>query len=296
MKQMRILPLTTALLFLASCGKVPAPDGKAALRHVKAQVAFGPRYPGSEAAKEAREYFKRHLAGARLEEQKFTAVTPVGLVQMANLVAVYAGERDEIVILASHYDTKHLAIGDWDSANDGPSSSGLLLELARAVAARHNLFTTYIVFFDGEECYLKWGPKDGTFGSRYFASQMEKDGRLGAVKAMILMDLVGDGGLNICLDPRSTPELSELARGSAVALGYADHFFAYQCRGLEDDHTPFLLRGVPAVDLIDFDYGPGNTYWHTRQDTVDKLSAHSLQIVGGVVMEMIRRLEAGSMP
>ncbi len=279
---------------LFGCGKGSAPDGKLALRHVRKQVAFGPRYPGSAAAKQARAYFRKQLVGAEIEAQEFTAVTPAGLVRMANLFAVYPGATDEILILASHYDTKHLAIGDWDSANDGPSSSGLLLELARAIAARHNLFTTYIVFFDGEECYVKWGPRDGTYGSRYFAAQLEKQGLLELVKAMILTDLVGDKTLNIGRDIKSSPELLKLAEESAAALGYGGYFFKYDCRGLEDDHTPFLERGVPAIDLIDFDYGPNNSYWHTKKDTVDKLSAGSLQVVGDVVMEMITRLEAVS--
>ena len=295
MMKMRLALTVVYLCLLPGCARPgPPPCGKTALKHAKQQVSFGPRYPGSEAAKEARAYFKRHLPTAQVEEQSFTAVTPAGLVRMVNLIAVYPGKSEDMIILASHYDTKHLAIGDWDSANDGPSSSGLLLELARAVAARRNLYTTYIVFFDGEECYQRWGPRDGTFGSRYLASRMAEDGRLGRVKAMILVDLVGDAELNICLDPRSTPELTELARRSADALGYGAYFFAYECRSLEDDHTPFLARGVPAIDLIDFDYGPGNAYWHTKQDTVDKLSADSLQVVGDVVMKMIRELETES--
>jgi glutaminyl-peptide cyclotransferase len=285
--------ISLAIVFLlAACGKGQAPDGEVALKHVKKMVSFGPRYPGSKASAECRAYLAAQLTGATIENQAWQAVTPQGLVKMTNLVAIYPGRQEEIVLLASHYDTKQLGY-KWDSANDGPASSAVLLELARVLAGRENRLTYHLVFFDGEEAYREWSVRDGTYGSRLLAAQMEMDGSLAKVKAMILLDMVGDAELNIGRDVRSSPELLELARASAARLGLEEHFFKYDCLGLEDDHTPFLKRGVPAIDLIDFRYGPDNSYWHSKADRIDKLSAGSLGLVGQVVLEMVRVLEAG---
>ncbi len=278
---------------------VPAPfSGERALAHVRALVALGPRPAGSLAIQRARDYILKQLRRAQtggglpahidVEELSFAASTPRGRVLMTNYVAKIPGKRREIIVLAGHYDT--LRLEGFVGANDAGSSTGLLLELARVLAARQNEFTLWLVFFDGEEAIRQWGPQDGLYGSRYLANRWQQQGILPRMRAFLLLDMVGDRDLRLRRELNSTPWLVELVWNVAHELGYAGHFSDEQL-AVEDDHLPFLRAGVPAVDLIDFEYGPNNRYWHTTEDTLDKLSARSLSIVGKVVLETVRRLE-----
>jgi len=265
-------------------------SGERALAHVRALVSLGPRPAGSAGIQRARAYILKQLRRARLdvEEISFTASTPRGRVPMANLVAKIPGKRREIIVLAGHYDT--LPAEGFLGANDAGSSMGLLLELARVLAARENELTLWVVFFDGEEAIHRWGPRDGLYGSRYLSNYWQRLGVLPQIRALLLVDMIGDRDLKLRRDPNSTPWLVDLIWAVAHELGYGAHF-ADAPLAIEDDHIPFVRAGVPAVDLIDFEYGPNNRYWHTPEDTLDKLSARSLDIIGKVVLETVRRLE-----
>lgn len=299
---MRLLPPAVLLCWLLSPlaglgadsdSLHPPFSGKRALNHVHALADFGPRPPGSEGIQKAREYIRTHLRRSYIdvEEIPFVAQTPYGSVLMTNFVAKIPGKSTDILVLAGHYDTVDTRkVPNFVGANDGGSSAGLLLELARVLAERRNELTIWLVFFDGEEAIREWSARDGLYGSRYLAFSWKRDGILPRIRAFILLDMVGDRDLLIRRDLNSTPWLTDLVWQAARDLGHTAHF-SDQILTLDDDHTPFVRAGVPAVDLVDFDYGPGNRYWHTKEDTPDKLSARSLQVVGEVVLETVRRLE-----
>jgi len=225
-----------------------------------------------------------------VEEDRFVAATPLGNVPMTNLLARIPGARSQVVIVAGHYETKSFDDFRFVGANDGGSSTAFLLELARLLARRKNALTYWLVFFDGEEAFVQYTDTDGLYGSRHLVEKLAADGELSRVQAMILVDMIGDARLNIHRDYNSTLWLTDLVFKTARRLGYGKHFRDEQ-RAYEDDHIPFVNAGIAAVDLIDFDYGPANSYWHTAQDTLDKCSPLSLTIAGRVVMAALEELE-----
>ena len=264
-------------------------DQERAFRHVAELVAIGPRPSGSPGIARAQGYIERTLGsfGVAFEEDAFTADTPVGPVAMMNIIAKIPGRLPGIVLLATHYDTKRMP--DFVGANDGGSSTGLMLELARVLAASKPKFTIWIAFFDGEEAIVDYGPRDGFQGSRHLAAKMQASGEIKKVRAMILADMIGDADLNIRREANSTPALVSLVWRSARDLGLQKYFLPDKVAIL-DDHIAFLQQGVQAVDLIDLDYGPANSYWHTPQDTLEKISAKSIGIVGRVILAALKRL------
>jgi Zn-dependent M28 family amino/carboxypeptidase len=208
---------------------------------------------------------------------------------MANVMGKARGATENILLLLSHYDTKQLPdVPDFSGANDGGSSTGVLLELARILcsSSRKNQLTPWIVFTDGEEAFVEWSDTDGTYGSRQLAAQMALSGELKRVKAVILADLVGDKELRFKREENSTDWLVDLVWKVGRDLGYGEHFLD-ETTNIEDDHVPFLKRGVPAVDIIDLD----SPWWHTGGDTLDKISARSLGVTGHVILETISALE-----
>jgi len=288
----RALPvvLAVAALLLPRPGVAgPAFDGQAAFARVERLVGFGPRPAGSEALASARRYIVKELkkAGARVREQPFTAQTPDGPIRMVNVIAELPGGRPEAILVGGHYDTKFFLNFRFVGANDGGSSSGLLLELARSLARRPREFTYWIVFFDGEEARRDWSATDGIYGSRHLAGSLQREGRAAQLKAVVVVDMIGDRRLNIRREAASTPWLTDLLWGSATRLGHQAHFLN-ETLTVEDDHTPFLRAGIPSALLIDFDYEP---YWHTPEDTLDKLSPRSLQVVGDVLLDALPALE-----
>ncbi len=280
-------------------------DGERALAHVKAQIDFGPRPAGSKASEKTGAYIKKELEsyGLKTTFDIFTPNTPQGKVKMTNIIAELPGETSEIVIIASHYDTKYFKDFTFVGANDGGSSTGALLEMARVMAAESaagkpkRRFTYQFVFFDGEEAFcLDWDEcldgLDNTYGSRHMVDRLKKEKRLDRIKAMILLDMVGDKDLKLPRDDNSSRQIVDAIWGTARELGHERHF-PNENQSMTDDHTPFLEAGVSAVDLIDFEYGvEENTFWHTEQDTFDKISARSLEIVGEVVLQSLPRIEA----
>ena len=275
----------------ASQRKASGVDGSLAYSHVERLVGFGPRPPGSPAIAKSQAYITDALRklGLQVEHQDFLANTPNGPVSMKNIVGKTSQSRRPVVILASHYDTRLMTNAAFVGANDGGSSTGLLLELARVLSQRKNAYTVWFVFFDGEEAQREWSDTDSLYGSRYFVEKLKKDGQTQAVKAMVLMDMVGDRDLKLENDASSTPDLMELVRKSAVELGYSKYLAAAQ-KGMVDDHIPFIRAGIAAVDLIDYDYGFNNSLWHTPNDTLDKISLHSLKIVGDIVVRTVENL------
>lgn len=271
-----------------SSGKVVF-DGEKALAHVRAQVAQGPRWAGSAALKQTRRYIVEQLDSYGLKHHldTFTATTPnpkFPSVEMANVVAEVPGEESQVIIIASHYDTKWFAEEKFLGANDGGSSTGVLLELARQLAQTKPKYTLWLVFFDGEEAMNgDWTDEDHTYGSRHMVAELQKTGKIKDIKAMILLDMIGDKELTIRKDGNSIGWLKNIFWKTASQAGYQQYFLD-EPDDLDDDHTCFIKAGVPAVDIIDFDYGKDNSYWHTTQDTMDKLSAQSLKVVGEVVL------------
>ncbi len=209
---------------------------------------------------------------------------------MTNIIAKFPGTQSKIVMVAGHYDTKLEENFRFVGANDGGSSAALLLELARALQGRQHELTYWLVFFDGEEAVREWTDTDSTYGSRHLVQKLTSDGELGRINAMILVDMIGDAHLDIHRETASTPGLTDLVFKAAHRLGYTQQFLDSPY-GAGDDHIPFINAGVPAVDLIDFDYGPDNSYWHTDKDTVEHCSPLSLTIVGRVVLAALSDLD-----
>jgi Zn-dependent M28 family amino/carboxypeptidase len=263
-----------------------------AYEHVKRLVAFGPRPSGSDALKKSRGYIIGELKsyGLNVTEESFVAKTPRGDIQMSNVIGELAGEKKDVVIIAGHYDTK-LQPG-FVGANDGGSSTAAVLETARALSKTRPEFTLWFVLFDGEEAVVDWSAMDGkdnTYGSRHMVSKLKAEGKLQRIKAMILYDMIGDKDLGIRREGDSTAWLVELIWATAGRLGHGK-FFLSQEQYLEDDHLPFIEAGVPAIDIIDFNYGPDHSYWHTNQDTLDKVSGESIKVVGDTVIESLPAL------
>jgi glutaminyl-peptide cyclotransferase len=256
-------------------------SGEKTLAHVQAMVDLGPRPPGTEAIEKTRKYLTKQLEllGWKVTRQVFTDDTPRGKIEFVNLIATFAGKGSApSFLICSHYDTKIFDTARFVGANDGGSSTGVLLELARVLAQRPDLARrAELVFFDGEEAYEAFSETDGLYGSRYFAGQLAAQDKTKQYRGGILFDMVGDRSLNITLPPDSPAEMARDIFASAEALNLRK-YFTYFDRDITDDHTPLNAVGIPTIDLIDFDYPP----WHTPDDTIDKLSAESLRTVGAV--------------
>lgn len=273
-------------------------SGQAAYRFTAAVVAFGPRPPGSAAHRRTEEYILAQLRrdGARIVQDRYIAHTPKGPFHEDNIIAKFGPSQGQILLLAGHYDTKFEPFR-FTGANDGGSSTGLLLEAGAVLGQQPLKAPVWLLFLDGEEAVNQaWSGNDNTYGSRQLAAQFQNDGLVPRIHALILVDMVGDKDLDIARETNSTAWLNAFVAAAARRLGYQRYFFQQQM-AVSDDHIPFLKAGIPSVDLIDFTYGPTNAaspgpYWHTAQDTMDKISAHSLKIVGQVVMETLRLLAA----
>ena len=279
------LLLVLAGATLAASADAPF-DGAAAFRHLERLVAIGPRPAGSSGAARTRDYITAELrrAGVKVRVEAFEADTPDGRIKMANVVGVVTGRRPEVILVGGHYDTKVFRDFRFVGANDGGSSAALLIELARVLAGRPREYTYWVVFFDGEEARGAWTATDSLYGSRRMAADLARRGRL--PRAVIVADMIGDRDLGIRREASSTPWLTDLIWNSARRLGQGAHFLA-DATAVEDDHAPFLRAGVPAVLLIDFDFPP----WHTAGDTLDKVSARSLQVVGDVLLDALSPIE-----
>jgi glutaminyl-peptide cyclotransferase len=284
------------VLSLCPAAFAQAVDGARAMRHVEHLVALGPRAPGSKAIEEARKYIEQQVAsfGLRAERQPFVAETPGGGLPMVNLLVKIEGRNQpprQRVLLSGHYDTKRFLDRNFVGANDGGSSTALLLEFARVLSLARPGLDVWVVFFDGEEAIGTWSDSDSLYGSRHLAREMQRSGELSAVRALINVDMIGDRDLQLVSEYYSDRRLLQMAREVAAALGKPS-LFGRDVLAIEDDHVPFVRRGVPSLNLIDFDYGPGNRYWHTEEDSLDKLSPDSFRTVGALVLGILKRLDA----
>ena len=270
-------------------------DGEKALQRVRAFTAIGPRVSGTEGASKAAEYLKSELETMGIEAivDEFTENTPAGDKTFRNVTATIRGQSPGLIIVGSHYDTKSGMGPEFVGANDSGSSTGLLLELAALFAGAQNRGPDIMVaFFDGEECVRRYGRSDGLHGSRRLARKLADGGRKDDVVAVVILDMIGDSNLNVQIPRNSSPALISDTFEAARAAGHRSQFSLGK-GDVIDDHQPFLEAGMPAIDLIDFEFGskPGlNDYWHTEEDTVDKLSAASLQTVGRVTIHLVNIL------
>ena len=289
------LPLMLAPWRALAAGPEGTFNGGRAFEDLKHLASFGPRPAGSKPLSVTRKWIVSQLEqmGYKVEEDMFQGDTPFGPVTMFNLRVVIPGTSPKVVMLAGHYDTKRFEEFNFVGANDGASSAAFLLEMARVLAHRKNKFTTWLVFFDGEEAMQNWSDTDKLYGSRHFAQKLTASGELGRIQAMLLVDMIGDARLDIYRDGNSTAWLTDIVFKTAKRLGHGKKFID-ETRAYDDDHMPFVNAGVSAVDIIDLDYGPNGSYWHTAKDTVDKCSPLSLTIVGQVVMGTIEELEKSS--
>jgi Zn-dependent M28 family amino/carboxypeptidase len=279
---------TPARPALSERQRVEGFDGARAWGHLKDQVAIGPRAAGTPANAETRQYIIKTLAASRIAavEQPFESDTPIGRVKMANVIATLPGDRPERIILASHFDTKRFKDIHFVGASDSASSTAALLEIGRVLKDKPRPFTIELLFLDGEEAFVNWEGTDHTYGSRYYVQAAQKAGSLKSIKALILLDMIGDRNLNIRREENSTRWLTDIIWSTAQRLGHQQHFLQ-DITPIEDDHLEFLHAGVAAVDIIDLDYPA----WHTAQDTLDNVSQRSLQIVGDVVIAALPLIE-----
>ena len=269
-------------------------SGTSALEFTRRAVALGPRPPGSAANHALQNYILAELGkdGCEIVEDAFTAKTPQGTISMKNILARFPGKPSgsgvsrRAIAITGHFDTKFFPGRKFVGASDGGSSTGLLLELARVLAHQPRIDDVYLAFLDGEEAFGEWSDTDSLYGSRHLADRWGKDGTLRRLKGLINVDMIGDKNLDIPQESNGSTALNKLIWQTAADLGYKAFFISQQISE-EDDHIPFIRAGAPAVDLIDIDYPP----WHTDTDTMDKLSAQSMEIVGTVVYEVIQRLE-----
>jgi glutaminyl-peptide cyclotransferase len=278
-------------LVLALALQAPAAgfDSGRAWEHLRQLVALGPRPAGSPAIDQARGYIKAQLAaaGVTVGEQTWEDRTPAGPIKMVNLIATIPGASKNRLIIGGHYDTKRFREIRFVGANDGGSSAAFLIELARVLKTRTNALTIELLFLDGEEAVVEWTGTDNTYGSRHYVAAARQDGSLATAKAFLLVDMIGDRDLQLTRETHSTPWLDGIIRSTANAQKLGS-YFAGPPLALEDDHLPFLAAGVPSVDLIDFEFPA----WHTAGDTLDAVSARSLQIVGDVLLAALPQIES----
>ena len=262
-------------------------DSNKAWEHLRQLVAIGPRPAGSAAIEQSRTYIKKELAaiGVPVTEQAWDDQTPTGRVHMVNLIATIPGTSKNRLVIGGHYDTKKFPFR-FVGANDGGSSAAFLVELARVLKARKNALTIEILFLDGEEAVIDWAGKDHTYGSRHYVAEAKRTGSLATVKAFVLVDMIGDRDLQIKRDLNSTTWLTDIIWAAAQKQQLGAYFRPDRVQ-IEDDHLEFMEAGVPSVDIIDLEYPA----WHTAGDTLDAVSARSLQVVGDALVAALPQIE-----
>jgi hypothetical protein len=288
-----------AILALAAIGclhaaqpAAPVFDGGRAYEDLRQIVAIGPRPAGSPGAERTRKYISRQLAaiGLAVEEQPFVAQTPLGPIKMVNLRAAIAAPGRGRLVIGGHYDTKVFRDFPFVGANDGGSSTAFLIEMARLLKSRRNALPIELLFLDGEESTGEWAGSDHTYGSQFYVDAARKAGTLQDIRAFVLVDMIGDRNLVLKRESHSTPWLTDAIWTAARRLKRPE--FSDMSTPIEDDHLPFLEAGVPAVDIIDLEYPDATSrYWHTREDTLDKVAAGSLEAVGQVLLAALPEIE-----
>jgi glutaminyl-peptide cyclotransferase len=268
----------------------PAFSGEKALEFTRKAVSFGPRPPGSPAIKQLQAYIMAQIKthGAMLTTDDFNASTPKGSIAMRNIMARFPGKSGKTIAISGHYDTKLLP--GFLGANDGGSSTGFLLEMLEVLQGAPRQDDVLLIWLDGEEAFGEWSDTDSLYGSRHLAQKWLSDGTAAKVKALINIDMIGDKNLDLVYDMNSTGSLRDLVWQTGDRLGFHANFVRTPME-MGDDHQPFLRAGIKALDVIDFDYGPDNSWWHNGKDSLDKLSANSFRIIGTVIQAVIPQLE-----
>lgn len=291
--------LAAGFLVVSGCGEKQSAvfDGQKAFAETDALVKIGLRDAGSGGARRAADHLESRLTalGFKTTVDTFREETPNGPMFFNNVLGRLPGKNAErLIIIGSHFDTKRGVSSDFQGANDSGSGTGVLLELARVLAERASFDTDILVaFFDGEKCRGEYGPTDGLHGSRHLAQQMYDAGGVAHVEAVVILNMVGDQNLNITIPRNSSRSLVKNLFDAADELGFRPSFGLAQ-KSIVDDHIPFFLAGMPVINVIDFEYGsrPGlNDYWQTRDDTMDKLSAKSMEQIGQTVVRMIENFQ-----
>jgi glutaminyl-peptide cyclotransferase len=294
--------LVTQSLTAAAQSHTAAVTGDHVYTLTKQYLAAAPkRFVGSPGHLAAENFIKAHfapeIAHGQFETDSFAPNTPIGMVPMRNYIVRYPGKKDGVIVLASHYETNYpLKDIAFVGANDGACTTALLIALGEYFRTHPPQgYSIWLVFDDGEEAIKQWGPSDSLYGTRHLAAKWSGDGTLKKIKAFLLADMIGDKDLNIDRDANSTPALEDMLAQAAKNAGHSNSVFKFHTE-VEDDHLPFKMRGIPVLDLIDMDYGPHTNaspdgYHHTAQDTIDKVSPHSLQISADLFVEMIRLID-----
>ena len=275
-------------------------NGERALEHVRKQMEIGPRPPDTPALEKTRKYITDQLEsyGLKVTTDTFVAKTPLGEKKLINVIGEVSGETNNLILIASHYDTKLFDDMRFVGANDPGASVGTLLEIGRVLgASKEKPKATYrLVFFDGEEAFCEgWDEcskpdaPDNTYGSRRYVSQLRERGELGRTRALVLLDMIGYKNLELGRDTMSTKWLQDVIWETGRSLGYSKVFVDREEGVGGDDHEPFLQAGVDSVDLIQLN---GYPYWHKADDTIDKISASSMKIVGDTVLASLPRIVA----
>lgn len=274
-------------------------DGDRALGYISDIIAFGPRHPGTDGAEKTRRYIVEKLRSFGLEpiRRDFDAYTPhpqFKKVKMANITVDIQGPGRSKILVGGHFDGKILEGVDFVGANDGGSSTALLLELARVWKKTPPPCPVRIAFFDGEEALVNWSETDSLYGSKRLAAEMRASGEHRFFRAVIIVDMIGDRNLQLIRETLSTPWLVQMLRDQGESLGFSQLFQGDRAM-IEDDHLPFLNIGIPAAVMIDLKYGPGwrsNSYWHTDRDTLDKISPKSIETIAQVVLGAVSEIAA----
>jgi glutaminyl-peptide cyclotransferase len=269
-------------------------DGERAYEQVVKQLSYGPRPAGSPALAKLQDYLVSELKsyGCAVDVDSFSADTPAGRLPMKNLLVKIPGQKPGIILLGTHYDTKRME--NFVGADDAGSSTGVMLEMARLLCAQKQpgKYAVWIAFFDAEEAVNReWQDPDNRYGSRQMAAQLAASGDLKNVKAFILADIVGGRNPHFKRDGESTKWLKDMVWSVAERLGYGSVFVKDQTNFGGDDHYSFTARKVPSVDIMDLDTQNDVPYWHTPEDTIDKISPKTLAIVGHTILESVRELQ-----
>ncbi len=293
------LVLFGALPGFAQKKPVATVTGDRILTLTREYVAAAPkRFIGSPGHAAAEAFLKAHfapeIAHGQFETDEFHPLTPIGQLTMRNYIVRYPGKKDGVIVLASHYETNYpLKDIAFLGANDGACTTALLIAIGEYLRAHPpEGYSVWLVFDDGEEAIKSWAPSDSLYGTRHLAARWSGDGTIKKIKAFLVADMVGDKDLNILDENQSTSWLRNTLRQAAADTHHTSNV-GKTSSAEEDDHLPFLTRGVPSLDIIDVDYGPHTArapdgYHHTANDTIDKISARSLQISADLFLQMIK--------
>jgi len=294
-----ILAMVVALAVSpAMYAQAHAVSGAEVMRLTQEYVNAAPkRFIGSpgHAAAEAfiKDHFKPEVAKGDFVDDRFTARTPIGPLTMHNLIVKFPGKKDGIIVLASHYETNYwLKDIRFVGANDGACTTALLIALGQYYREHPPQgYSVWLLFTDGEESIGKdWTNEDSLYGTRHIAAKWSGDGTLGHIKALVLADMIGWKELNIDKETNSTPWLLDDLAKAGRDTGHSKYLFK-ESQAIQDDHLPFVQRGVPSLDVIDFEYGTAadpEAFHHTEQDTMDKLSVGSLQVSADLFVDLVK--------